>query len=151
MDDLQDRGHRVRQTILNAEMPEDLNKAILKAYKKMEGMYGTHVDTAVRSSATAEDLPDASFAGQQETFLNVRGDYAILEASKKCFASLFTDRAIASWPEWFTTGKQRPVPQRVTFVTWKHWNKDDKLQPSGLIGPVTLSPARLVPVTLKSK
>ncbi len=94
IEDLQYRGHKVRQIILNAEFPEDLNKAILKAYRKMEKMYGKHCDTAIRSSATAEDLPDASFAGQQETFLNVRGDYAVLEACKKCFASLFTDRAI---------------------------------------------------------
>jgi pyruvate,water dikinase len=94
IEDLQERGHKVRQIILNAEFPEDLNKAILKAYRKMERMYGKHCDTAVRSSATAEDLPDASFAGQQETFLNIRGDYAVLEACKRCFASLFTDRAI---------------------------------------------------------
>jgi pyruvate, water dikinase len=93
--DLQNRGHKVRQTILNAEMPEDLNKEILVAYHKMEDMYGQNCDTAIRSSATAEDLPDASFAGQQETYLNIRGDYAVLEACKKCFASLFTDRAIA--------------------------------------------------------
>jgi len=92
---LQECGHKARQVILNAELPEDLKKEILVSYKKMESMYGKHCDVAVRSSATAEDLPDASFAGQQETFLNIRGDYAILEACKKCFASLFTDRAIA--------------------------------------------------------
>lgn len=92
---LQDKGHKVRQAILNTEFPEDLNQAIIKAYRKMERMYGKHCDTAVRSSATAEDLPDASFAGQQETFLNIRGDHDLLEACKKCFASLFTDRAIA--------------------------------------------------------
>lgn len=95
IEDLQKKGHKVRQIILNAEFPEDLNKAIIKAYRKMESKYGKNCDTAVRSSATAEDLPDASFAGQQETFLNIRGDYALLEACKKCFASLFTDRAIA--------------------------------------------------------
>lgn len=93
--DLQMRARLVRQTILKADFPEDLNQEILKAYRKMERMYGKHCDTAVRSSATAEDLPDASFAGQQETFLNIRGDASLLEASKKCFASLFTDRAIA--------------------------------------------------------
>ncbi len=93
--DLQTRGRKVRQVILNATFPEDLSKAIIDAYRKMERMYGKHADTAVRSSATAEDLPDASFAGQQETYLNVRGDAALLEACKKCFASLFTDRAIA--------------------------------------------------------
>lgn len=93
--DLQEKGHKVRQTILNATFPEELNEAIIKAYRKMEKMYGKHCDTAVRSSATAEDLPDASFAGQQETFLNIRGDHDLLEACKKCFASLFTDRAIA--------------------------------------------------------
>ena len=93
--DLQTRGRLVRQTILKSDFPEDLNEAIIKAYRKMERMYGKHCDTAVRSSATAEDLPDASFAGQQETFLNIRGDASLLEACKKCFASLFTDRAIA--------------------------------------------------------
>ena len=95
INDLQEKGRKVRQTILNATFPEDLNEAILKAYRQMERMYGKHCDTAVRSSATAEDLPDASFAGQQETFLNIRGDHELLEACKKCFASLFTDRAIA--------------------------------------------------------
>jgi hypothetical protein len=53
---------------------------------------------------------------------------------------------LADWPDWLTSGKERPVPSRVTFVTWKHWNKDDPLQPSGLIGPVTLNPARLIPL-----
>ncbi len=95
MKDLQERGHKVRQAILNAEFPEELNEAIITAYRKMEKIYGKHCDTAVRSSATAEDLPDASFAGQQETFLNIRGDHELLEACKKCFASLFTNRAIA--------------------------------------------------------
>ncbi|MBN2087745.1 phosphoenolpyruvate synthase [Candidatus Peregrinibacteria bacterium] len=95
MHDLHKKGHNVRQIILNATFPEDLNKAILDSYRKMEKMYGKNCDTAIRSSATAEDLPDASFAGQQETFLNIRGDFAVLEACKKCFASLFTDRAIA--------------------------------------------------------
>lgn len=93
--DLQKRGQMVREVILNATFPEDLNTAILAAYKKMEKMYGRLCDTAVRSSATAEDLPDASFAGQQETFLNIRGEASLLEACKRCFASLFTDRAIA--------------------------------------------------------
>jgi len=91
---LEERGHKVRSAILNTQFPEDLNKAILKAYKEMEKMYGRNCDVAIRSSATAEDLPDASFAGQQETFLNVRGDREVLEACHKCFASLFTNRAI---------------------------------------------------------
>jgi len=92
---LQDRGRRVRETILAATFPEYLEKAIIDAYRKMERLYGKRCDTAVRSSATAEDLPDASFAGQQETFLNIRGDAVLLDACKRCFASLFTDRAIA--------------------------------------------------------
>jgi len=58
----------------------------------------------------------------------------------------FTDRSLVEWPDWLTSGKPRPVPARVTFTTWKHYNADDKLQPSGLIGPVTLRPARLVEV-----
>ncbi len=95
MDNLEERGRKVRNTILRAEFPEDLNKAILDSYRKMERMYGKNCDVAVRSSATAEDLPDASFAGQQETFLNIRGDHELLDACKRCFASLFTNRAIA--------------------------------------------------------
>ncbi len=92
---LQVRGDKVRKIIINAKFPEDLNIAIKKAYKEMEKMYGKNCDVAVRSSATAEDLPDASFAGQQETYLNIRGNNALLIACKKCFASLFTNRAIS--------------------------------------------------------
>ncbi len=95
MSNLEERGRKVRNTVKQAEFPEGLKKAILDAYRKMEKKYGKNCDVAVRSSATAEDLPDASFAGQQETFLNVRGDHELLEACHKCFASLFTNRAIA--------------------------------------------------------
>jgi len=95
IDNLTERGHKVRSVILSAEFPPELEEAILDAYHKMEKIYGKDVDTAVRSSATAEDLPDASFAGQQETFLNIKGDYHILEACRQCFASLFTNRAIS--------------------------------------------------------
>ena len=93
--DLQRRGRLVRETILRADLPEDLTEAIRKEYEKLARMYGGVADVAVRSSATAEDLPDASFAGQQETYLNVRGISDVLSATKKCFASLFTDRAIS--------------------------------------------------------
>lgn len=92
---LRERGHNVRAAILQAEFPEDLKKEIILAYAKLCKQYGSNTDVAVRSSATAEDLPDASFAGQQETYLNIRGDYQLIEACKKCFASLFTDRAIS--------------------------------------------------------
>ncbi|MBR9677312.1 phosphoenolpyruvate synthase [Candidatus Woesearchaeota archaeon] len=92
---LQERGHKVRQTILNAKIPQVLQDSIFEAYQNLEKEYGQNVDVAVRSSATAEDLPDASFAGQQETYLNIRGEAQLLEACKKCFASLFTDRAIS--------------------------------------------------------
>ncbi|MBU0766496.1 phosphoenolpyruvate synthase [Patescibacteria group bacterium] len=94
--DLSHRGKAIRNLILNAPFPEDLEKEIINAYKefcKLEKI--SNVDTAIRSSATAEDLPDASFAGQQETYLNVRGDKAILTSCRKCFASLFTNRAIS--------------------------------------------------------
>lgn len=94
--DLATRGQKVRHTILNAEFPERLKGEIAEAYRKLcRHEHIEHVDTAVRSSATAEDLPDASFAGQQETYLNIRGEHAILEACKKCVASLFTNRAIS--------------------------------------------------------
>ena len=96
VEDLVARGQKVRHTIMNAEFPENLKKEIVAAYKQLcRHEKIQNIDTAVRSSATAEDLPDASFAGQQETYLNIRGEKAILEACKKCFASLFTNRAIS--------------------------------------------------------
>ncbi len=88
-------GKKVRETILKADMPEDLEKEIIQAYRQLEKEYGRNCDVAVRSSATAEDLPDASFAGQQDTYLNIRGPKELLKASKRCVASLFTNRAIS--------------------------------------------------------
>jgi pyruvate,water dikinase len=93
--DLQRRGKAVRELILRAELPADLTKLIGDAYAELERKYGMGTDVAVRSSATAEDLPGASFAGQQETYLNVRGVPELLLAVRKCVASLFTDRAIS--------------------------------------------------------
>jgi pyruvate,water dikinase len=94
-ENLATRGEKIRHAIIEAEFPEELKKEIMKAYGKLEKVYGKNVDVAVRSSATAEDLPDASFAGQQETFLNITGEEALIIACKKCFASLFTNRAIS--------------------------------------------------------
>ena len=93
IENLQQRGRQVRHEILAAELPAELREEIVTAYEGLSA--GELVDVAVRSSATAEDLPDASFAGQQETYLNVQGDAALLEACRRCFASLFTDRAIS--------------------------------------------------------
>lgn len=95
MANLSERGHTVRQVILSAKLPADLQTLISEAYRQLQGSSTTPLDVAVRSSATAEDLPDASFAGQQETYLNVHGTAALLETCKRCFASLFTDRAIS--------------------------------------------------------
>jgi pyruvate,water dikinase len=95
MKNLSQRGHSVRQAILNATLPQDLQELIAGAYRQLQGDSIVPLDVAVRSSATAEDLPDASFAGQQETYLNVQGGTALLETCKRCFASLFTDRAIS--------------------------------------------------------
>ncbi|HCJ52639.1 MAG: phosphoenolpyruvate synthase [Candidatus Kerfeldbacteria bacterium RIFCSPLOWO2_01_FULL_48_11] len=92
---LQAHGKKVRELIMSTTFPKDLENLIVENYRKLEKQYGKGVDVAVRSSATAEDLPDASFAGQQETYLNIRGPKALLEACKKCFASLFTDRAVS--------------------------------------------------------
>ena len=89
--DLTKRASKIRSLISNAKMPADLELKILNAYHK----FGKAEDVAVRSSATAEDLPDASFAGQQETYLNVVGRTELLKSVKDCFASLFTARAIA--------------------------------------------------------
>lgn len=93
--DLQKRGKLVRETVLKAKLPTELEHLIEEAYRELEKEYGAKTDVAVRSSATAEDLPDASFAGQQETYLNVRGVPDLLLSVKKCIASLFTDRAIS--------------------------------------------------------
>ncbi|MFH1408665.1 MAG: phosphoenolpyruvate synthase [Nanoarchaeota archaeon] len=95
MKNLSERGAKVRELIRHADFPPELIQAIAEAYKKLSKEYGANTDVAVRSSATAEDLPDASFAGQQETYLNIRGINALVDASKKCFASLFTNRAIS--------------------------------------------------------
>jgi pyruvate,water dikinase len=95
MDNLMERGGRIRALIRNLEIPADLQRAIIQAYRTLEEKYGPNVDVAVRSSATAEDLPDASFAGQQETYLNIRGAEDLLDACQRCFASLFTNRAIS--------------------------------------------------------
>jgi pyruvate,water dikinase len=114
MRNLSDRGYQIRQIILASEFPEDLRNDIVDAYAKLSKEYAgsrlgrlisgkkDHLehysggtDVAVRSSATAEDLADASFAGQQESYLNISGEYQMLESVKKCFSSLFTDRAIS--------------------------------------------------------
>lgn len=91
---LAETGETIRGWILNAPMPVDLEQDIREAYSQLEGEQ-TEIAVAVRSSATAEDLPDASFAGQQETFLNIRGIDNVLVAIKEVFASLFNDRAIS--------------------------------------------------------
>ncbi len=93
---LQKTGQAIRDLILGGEWPDDTRAAIIAEYHALSKAAGEDdVPVAVRSSATAEDLPDASFAGQQETFLNVIGDAAVLDACRKCYASLFTDRAIS--------------------------------------------------------
>ncbi len=90
-----ERGEKIRNLIKKTPIPPELEEDIRKHYKEMEKRYGKNVDVAVRSSATAEDLPDASFAGQQETYLNVRGEEELLERTRECFSSLFTNRAIS--------------------------------------------------------
>ncbi|HEY9853706.1 MAG TPA: phosphoenolpyruvate synthase [Leptolyngbyaceae cyanobacterium] len=116
VNNLRVRGKQARALLLNTPFPQDLQDAIAEAYKKLCERYSTNtgfcdrfegqdkeqceldslnIDVAVRSSATAEDLPDASFAGQQETYLNVHGVKAVIESCHKCFASIFTDRAIS--------------------------------------------------------
>ncbi|MEX1098016.1 MAG: phosphoenolpyruvate synthase, partial [Planctomycetales bacterium] len=92
---LRECGRRVRQAILSAPLPVELEREIVEAYDRLGGTGDEAIDVAVRSSATAEDLPDASFAGQQETYLNVQGRQPLLESCRRCFASLFTDRAIS--------------------------------------------------------
>jgi pyruvate, water dikinase len=94
MADLAKRARKAREIIYAAPLPVLLEQQILEAYRKLQQQYGDDLSLAVRSSATAEDLPTASFAGQQDTYLNIRGEQSLLDACKRCFASLFTDRAI---------------------------------------------------------
>lgn len=94
VEELKRRGHAARVAILDQPLPKELRVAVLSAYERLCKRLGHEPELAVRSSATAEDLPEASFAGAAETFLNVRGPEALLRAVHQCFASLFTDRAI---------------------------------------------------------
>ena len=93
--ELQKRGTAIREAILAAKLPTDLRGEILEAYDQLCRDSDEPISVAVRSSATAEDLPEASFAGAQETFLNVTGHDRVIEACRRCYASLFTDRAIS--------------------------------------------------------
>lgn len=96
MHDLKTRGAQIRSIILHAKLPQDFEEEIKQGYKELSEICGrANLVVAVRSSATAEDLPNASFAGQQETYLNIEGEDSVLHATKECIASLFTDRAIA--------------------------------------------------------
>jgi pyruvate, water dikinase len=93
---LEETGEGIRRLILRADFPPDISSEIRGAYAELSKRYGANeADVAVRSSATAEDLPSASFAGQQESFLNVRGEDELIDFCRRCYASLFTDRAIA--------------------------------------------------------
>ncbi|MDG6243268.1 MAG: phosphoenolpyruvate synthase [Methanolobus sp.] len=92
---LSKRGTKARDVVLDAGIPDDLWEEIKIAYDGLCEQYGEDTDVAVRSSATAEDLPNASFAGQQETYLNIHGYHSLKDACNRCFASLFTDRAIS--------------------------------------------------------
>ena len=96
-DDVEDLARRARQArdiVYGAPIPTDLEQEILSAFTQLQQQYDEELTVAVRSSATAEDLPTASFAGQQDTYLNIQGGQALIDACKRCFASLFTDRAI---------------------------------------------------------
>ena len=95
LQDLVDRAARIRKMILASDLPDEIADEALEAYAGLSARYQvTSADVAVRSSATAEDLPGASFAGQQDTYLNIKGPEAVLDAVRRCFASLFTARAM---------------------------------------------------------
>ena len=94
VNDLARRGKRARELVYGAGLPQVVTEEIHDGYRRLQDEYGEDVSLAVRSSATAEDLPSASFAGQQDTFLNIRGEASLIDACRRCFASLFTDRAI---------------------------------------------------------
>ena len=108
--DLAARAARLRELVYQAPLPEDLTQEVLTAYRRLSGEQPASV--AVRSSATAEDLPQASFAGQHESYLNIQGEAALLDACKRCFASLFTDWRL------ITFGRLHlAVPRGTPFVT----------------------------------
>ncbi|WP_145232905.1 phosphoenolpyruvate synthase [Gimesia algae] len=94
MSDLARRGARARSIIYGTPLPDGIRNQMLDAYHALRSEYGEDMSLAIRSSATAEDLPTASFAGQQDTYLNIKGEAEYMDACKRCFASLFTDRAI---------------------------------------------------------
>lgn len=94
VEDLAKRGKRARSIVYGASLPDDLRREILEAYNVLKEEYGPDMSVAVRSSATAEDLPTVSFAGQHESYLNIHDDEMLLDSCKRCFASLFTNRAI---------------------------------------------------------
>lgn len=94
--DLADKAHKIRELILGSNFPKDLEEEIVSAYKKLSDFYNKEdIDVSARSSATAEDLPEASFAGQLESYLNIKGRHSVLKSVKKCIASLFTGRAVS--------------------------------------------------------
>lgn len=93
--ELQDAAEEIKQIIIETPIPEDISTLIIEAYNALSQRVGVDdADVAIRSSATAEDLPDASFAGQQDTFLHVKGTEEVIEYVRKCWASLFEARAI---------------------------------------------------------
>ncbi len=94
LDSLEETGEKIRKKILDADIPDKISEAITEGYNDLKKREKEVSSVAVRSSATAEDLPETSFAGQHDSFMNIKGDEALLEAWKKCVASLFTDRAI---------------------------------------------------------
>lgn len=95
VEELARRAHQARELVYGAGLSNELRNEIVLAYHELQKEYGQDLSVAVRSSATAEDLPTASFAGQHETYLHIRGEEMLLDACRRCFASLFTDRAIA--------------------------------------------------------
>lgn len=92
--DLQAGGKKAREIVMNCVLPDDLKAAILSGYNELKQEYGNDISLAVRSSATAEDSPEASFAGQNDSYLNISSDEALLDAYQRCLASNFTDRSI---------------------------------------------------------
>ncbi|OYT33216.1 phosphoenolpyruvate synthase, partial [Archaeoglobales archaeon ex4484_92] len=92
--ELEEASKTIREIIVSSEIPNEIEEEIIKAYRKLCEEEGGEVYVAIRSSATAEDLPGASFAGQQETYLNVKGEKNVVEKVKECWSSLFTPRAI---------------------------------------------------------
>lgn len=137
---LNEASERISQTILSYEVPDEIKRDIIEAYSKLKQITGAKIEyVAVRSSATAEDVPSASFAGQQASFLNVYGEQALIDAVKRCWASLFTPRAI-----YYRVQQGFDHSKVKIAVVVQHMVQSEKSGVFFTVDPVTQDPSKMV-------